>query len=57
MFKNWMNEVDQIIDGICGLSYLDLPDICYRDLFDSGCDPEEAAIEALEYAGYPADLF
>ena len=51
-FNQWMDQVDNCVVGKCGLSYLDLPDVCYRDMYDNGYDPNEAANEALEYSGF-----
>lgn len=55
-FNEWMNQVDNEISNICGLSYLDLADIAYRDMFDAGCSFSEAATEALENEGFPLEL-
>jgi len=51
-FEEWMEEVDKEVTDRSGLSVNDLPDINFRDLFLSGADPEEAAEEVLENAGY-----
>ena len=52
-FKQWMQLVDLEIASICGLSHMDLADQMYRDWFDEGWAPREAAIEALENEGFP----
>jgi hypothetical protein len=52
-FNEWMNEIDNIIGNICGMSYLDLPDYAYQDAFDDECSPYEVAMAALDNAGFP----
>jgi hypothetical protein len=42
-FELWMREVDKALERIVGLSSADLPDVCYRDLYDDGAGPREAA--------------
>jgi hypothetical protein len=49
-FDTWMRQVDECIGRRCGLSSSDLPDWTYRDAFDDGLSPEEAAAEALDNA-------
>lgn len=51
-FDEWMKRVDAHVSRICGLSYSDLPDIAYRDMYDDGASPKEAAQEALAEAGW-----
>ncbi len=55
-FQQYMQKVDAEIAGICGLSSLDLADVCFRDMFDDGVSPREAAEECLEYSDFPMDL-
>jgi len=55
-FALWLRRVDSAVGRICGLSHSDLPDISYYDLFRDEVAPEQAAREALEEAGFPADL-
>lgn len=55
-FAEWMKAVDRACAARVGLSIHDLPDVCFRDLFDSGCDPSEAVDEALEAADYPVEF-
>lgn len=50
-FEDWMKEVDASIAGIAGLSSDDLPDRCYRDMFDDETTPADAAREVLEEEG------
>ena len=46
-FKAWMREVDSYLFATCGVVSSDLPDMTWRDWFDDGYDPDEAAREAL----------
>lgn len=56
-FTSWMGAVDQCIGAAAGgLGHRDLPDVAYRDMFEDGCEPSEAATEALYEAGFPEDL-
>ncbi len=55
-FEQWMQDVDQVVGSIAfGLSVHDLPDINFRDLFESGATAQDAAEEALENADFPFD--
>jgi hypothetical protein len=50
-FEQWKAKVDEIIsDRIGGLTSDDLPDMCYRDLFDQEFTPDEAAQMSIENA-------
>jgi hypothetical protein len=49
-FDAWMEAVDNAVQTSCGASVHDLPDCCYRDWFDDGLSPREAARLALENA-------
>ncbi len=50
-FEDWMRRVDAVITGrLCGLVSSDLPDCCYRDWFDAGVGPPEAARRAIANA-------
>jgi len=46
-FRVWLLEVDQILKSECGLGHEDLPDQCYRNMFEAGDSPQDAATEAL----------
>ena len=48
--REWMEQVDACLVRRVGVSSADLPDVPYRDLFDQGSTPEEAAEEAVENA-------
>ena len=53
-FDEWMKQVDAVVGNIAfGLSVYDLPDIAFRDLFDSGATAQDAAEEALANADFP----
>jgi uncharacterized Zn finger protein (UPF0148 family) len=47
-FDVWMAKVDDTLVRKVGVSSADLPDVCYRDMYDTGSTPEEAADEAIE---------
>jgi Family of unknown function (DUF5419) len=49
-FEQWMKEVDKQVSLLVGLSYQDLPDICYRDLYDDGVSTKSAAKQAIKGA-------
>jgi len=56
-FEAWIRKTDQHILAVTeAFDSGDLPDIAYWDLWESGVSPKEAAIYALENAGYPEDL-
>jgi hypothetical protein len=49
-FKQWMREVDAEVDKLTGgMSQYDFADWPSWSTWDSGCDPEEGAIECLEF--------
>ena len=55
-FEEWMQAVDAAVSNIAfGLSVHDLPDIAFRELYDSGETAQEAAEEVLAYADFPLD--
>ena len=47
-FEQWMKAVDQKIENQIGLSHADLPDICYRELYDDGVSPASAVRQAIK---------
>jgi hypothetical protein len=49
-FDRWMEAVDAAVEALAGVSVHDLPDLCYRDLYDDGTSRREAARLALENA-------
>ncbi len=46
-FEAWMAKINRIVMNEAGVSIHDLPDMCFRDMFDDGCTPKEVAAEAL----------
>ena len=51
-FESWLARVDAIITNTVGIGMDDLQDMCYRDMYDDGYSPKEAAKETLEEAGW-----
>lgn len=54
-FKRWKRVVDAYIIAKCGLTSEDIDDWDYRMAFDCGYTPKDAAMEALEEAGYDTE--
>jgi hypothetical protein len=50
-FEEWYREVDLEVSALIGLGRDDLPDYCYRDAFDDGRSPRQAAKAAIRNAG------
>jgi len=46
-FDQWMQQIDNIFMDKLGLSYMDIADWYYRDAYDDGLTPLEAAEEAF----------
>ena len=42
-----MANVNAIISTNAGVTSDDIPDYCYREMYEDGCDPEDAADEAI----------
>jgi hypothetical protein len=51
-FDQWMQQVDQAVDALAGCSVYDLPDFAFRDAYDGGLTPSEAARSVLTEAGW-----
>lgn len=51
-FDAWMRKVDQQIQRLSGVSYMDLPDAPYHSWYDQGMRPNTAARKALKSAGF-----
>ncbi|MCI0579950.1 MAG: hypothetical protein L0332_24075 [Chloroflexi bacterium] len=51
-FAAWMRQVNAAVFARAFVSADDLPDQPYRDWYDDGLSPEEAAGAALEDAGF-----
>lgn len=49
-FEEWMALVDAAVQSRTGMSADDLPDCCYRDWYDDGLSPKQAAIRAIKAA-------
>ena len=47
-FEGWKMAVDDEVGALVGLSCDDLPDAPYRDWYDEGMSPSEAAEEVLQ---------
>jgi len=47
-FKGWMRSVDLIIAAELGVGVDDLIDQCWRDMYDDGLSPAQAAQPILE---------
>ena len=56
-FEQYMAAVDSFMVGECGLTHADIDDWTWRDAYESGDAPEEAARDAMINAGYPEDAF
>lgn len=54
-FQDWKDKVDAALIATCGLPSDDLADCCYRDWFDSGTSPSDAAQMVLEENDFPED--
>lgn len=40
-FGDWLRAVNKLLRAKSGVTLFDIPDIAYRDGFDSGCKPED----------------
>lgn len=49
-FEQWMDLVDFNVQQRTGMSVYDLPDRCYRDWYDDGATPKQAASRAVKAA-------
>ena len=52
MFEAWLKKVDEWCEKLAGLSYRDLSDVCYADMFEDGVSPKAAAKKALRNDGW-----
>lgn len=50
-FDAWFAKANNVCVAKCGMDLLDLPDIDYRGLFDSGVSHGSAADQAIREAG------
>lgn len=49
-FEVWMRCVNHHVHTLCGLSVHDLPDCCFKDWYDDGKSPLNAAKKAIRMA-------
>jgi hypothetical protein len=49
-FAQWLSAVDAWLLARIGMVSADLPDCCYRDWFEDGVTPRQAASRALRNA-------
>lgn len=52
LFAIWLEALNRAVQRRAGVSYDDLEDWNYRDYYESGVPPTEAAIEMLEDQGW-----
>jgi len=51
-FKQWMKDVDEKIEDICGLYSSDLADYSYFEAYESGAGTTEIAKRVLRAEGW-----
>lgn len=56
-FEPWFKQADAHAAGLIMLSLHDLADQPYRDWFEAGYTPQEAAEEALANEGFDLEFF
>ena len=54
-FAQWMDAVDRVLESRIGFSSGDLEDWMWRDSFEAGDSPRDAALSFLEDMGYVDD--
>lgn len=52
-FAQWMRAVDEAVYATAGVSVHDLADQPFRDWYEDGLTPQEAAEETLIDEGFP----
>lgn len=52
LFAVWLQALDQAVRRRVMMRYDDLEDWHYRDAYDAGMSPKDAAVEMLEDAGW-----
>jgi len=55
-FKEWIQELDEILMEKLNVGHEELPDIMYQELYENGASPDEAAYETLTYVEAPEEL-
>jgi hypothetical protein len=48
-YRDWLAAVNAALDDRLGLAADDVPGVAWRDLYDAGFTPSEAAQAALEH--------
>lgn len=51
-YDEWYEKIDSFIGEWIGLGVDDLPDMNYRDMYDQGDSPRDAALAAMENADF-----
>lgn len=51
-FAIWLHALNRVVQRRVMLSFDDLEDWCYRDAYDDGMPPKDAALEMLDANGY-----
>jgi hypothetical protein len=54
-YVQWMEAAEVAVQSATGMSIHDLPDVAFRDLYEDGAEPLEAAAVALAAADFPAE--
>ena len=54
-FEQWMEAVNRVLKSRIGLSSEDLEDWMWRNSYEAGDSPRDAALYALEDMGYEDD--
>lgn len=49
-FEQWMKKVDAVLVRRVGVDSMDLPDVCYSEMFEDGFTAAGAAARALRAA-------
>ena len=49
-YEQWLTRVNEIIDGVLGVTVDDLPDYCYADSYQCGDSPAECARQVVSAA-------
>jgi hypothetical protein len=49
-FEEWLKQVDRLLVAKTGMDHRDLPDCCYRDMYDDRTPVGAAAKKAIKNA-------
>ena len=55
-FAVWLHALNRAVQRRVMLSFDDLEDWCYRDAYDGGMSPKDAALEMLEDNGFEDEV-